>query len=92
MQALLKNGRAIFPGDKVTVCTNAVRMWGSRVRTDTSHPLIAVDGTVISLTFERDPDTDSIIWSGGAYVQIPIDGAEGMYDTIVQITVENCIA
>ena len=90
MQAIINTGREIMPGDHVVVQTNPVRMWGARIRTDPAGHKVDVDGTVMSLTFEKDQQTNELVWYGEAYVRIPIDGTESVYDTFVKITKENC--
>lgn len=97
MDAVLRDGTTIVPGDKVMVLSPPRRMWGGRVREDTKAEPIKVSGTVMSVTFERDFETNELNWHADVAIKVPImdpdsgDARLRVYDTSLTVKPEQFV-
>ena len=97
MYAFLKSGKSIQPDDEVLVKVHPYRTWGrGRPHLDLAAEPILVKATVLSVSFEKDAESGSIIWNGTAATAIPVfDKETGKQvgeprGTIVTINQNNC--
>ena len=77
MNATLSNGRNVHPGDSVELFVKPLRRWGAKYREDVKADVVRAKGIVTSITFEKNPDTEVIYWTGKALVYIPLIKADG---------------
>lgn len=88
-EALINTGVNVIPGDRVIVKTEALRMWGARVRADVGATEIEVEATVLSLNFERDENTNELVWKGEAAASVPVKGSERTFWRTIPIHAGN---
>lgn len=78
MKAIDAAGSSLEVGQNVYVLVHPYRTWGKTVREDLSADLIAVEGTINSITFVHDI-AKNLVWTAEVVVNIPVTGGSVMY-------------